>query len=323
MTDTSNTITSAQKAFVFPGQGSQSLGMLSELSEQHTVIKDLFTTVSNTLNYDLWALTQTGPLEQLNQTEYTQVAMLTADVAVYRVLEQYGLDARISAGHSLGEYAALVCADALELTDAAKLIQARGRLMQDNVPLGKGAMAAIVGLTDAQVQEACHHASTETAQVTPANYNAIGQVVIAGHTPAVKAAMAVADKMGARLTLEIPISVPCHCSLLSDAALKFQEVLNNTPIKTPKRAVISNVDLSIHDNPDVMRPLLAKQLYSPVRWVETIQAMQQSGITQIIECGPGAVLTGLIKRIDRSISTLSVNTPAHLDKVLSLEGISK
>ncbi len=316
-------VESAQKAFVFPGQGSQSSGMLSELSDQYPVVQDVFTRVSGALGYNLWELIQQGPEEQLNQTEYTQVAMLTSDIAVYRILEGYGIDARISAGHSLGEYAALVCADAIELEDAAKLVQARGRLMQENVPLGEGAMAAIVGLTDGQVEEVCRQVSTDMTQVTPANYNAIGQVVIAGHTSAVKAAMQAADAMGARLACEIPVSVPCHCSLLSEAAVKFEEVLHNTPIKTPNRAVISNVDLSIHNNPETMRKVLSKQLYSPVRWVETIQAMQQSGITHIIECGPGSVLSGLVKRIDKNISAVSINTPTNLEKYLSLEGISK
>lgn len=308
-------------AFVFPGQGSQKLGMLAELNIQYPLVQETFTSVSDTLNYDLWKLTQSGPEEQLNQTEYTQVAMLTADVAVYRILEHHGLDARISAGHSLGEYSALVCADAIKLTDAAKLVQARGRLMQENVPLGKGAMAAIVGLSDGEVQDVCQQVSTELSQVTPANYNAIGQVVIAGHTEAVKRAMAVAEEKGARLAMEIPVSVPCHCALLSEAALKFETVLNETPIQPPKRTVISNVDLSVHHEPDTMRRLLAKQLYSPVRWVETIQAMQQSGIEQIIECGPGNVLAGLVKRIDRTISALSINTPESLEKVLSLKGM--
>jgi [acyl-carrier-protein] S-malonyltransferase len=316
-------VNAAQRAFVFPGQGSQSLGMLNELNTQYPAVQDTFTCVSDALGYDVWQLIQTGPIEQLNQTEYTQVAMLTADVAVYRVLEQYGLDARISAGHSLGEYAALVAANAIHLSDAAKLVQARGRLMQENVPLGHGAMAAIVGLTDAQVEQICHQVSTKTEQVSPANYNAIGQVVIAGHTPAVQAAMAEAETMGARLAREIPVSVPCHCALLSDAALKFKDVLKETPFKSPSRAVMSNVDLSIHDQPDTMRNLLAEQLYRPVRWVETVQAMKQAGITQIIECGPGGVLAGLTKRIDRAITAYSINTPDNLEKILSLEGISK
>ncbi len=311
----------SKRAFVFPGQGSQKIGMLSELCAKYPLVQDTFTSVSDTLGYDLWSLTQSGPADQLNQTEYTQVAMLTADVAVYHILEHHGLDARISAGHSLGEYSALVCANAIELTDAAKLVQARGRLMQENVPLGKGAMAAIVGLSDEDVQTICQHVSTHATQVTPANYNAIGQVVIAGHTEAVKQAMTAAEEKGARLAMEIPVSVPCHCALLSEAAEKFTEVLNDTPIQVPCRTVISNVDLSTHNEPDTMRQLLAKQLYSPVRWVETIQAMKQSGVEQIIECGPGNVLAGLVKRIDRNISAMSVNSPDSLEKILSLEGI--
>lgn len=306
-------------AFVFPGQGSQSLGMLCDLAEQHPLVLDVFCTVSGALNYDVWALVQAGPAEQLNQTEFTQVAMLAADVAVYRVLQVNGIEADISAGHSLGEYAALVCADAIELADAARLVQARGQLMQQTVPLGQGAMAAIVGLTDEQVQQLCEEASSDTCVVSPANYNAIGQVVIAGHTDAVKKAMILADTLGARLAKEIPVSVPCHCALLHDAAVKFQKVLDATTFVTPKRKVISNVDLSVHSTPENMRRLLAEQLYKPVRWVETIQTMKQLGVTQLIECGPGSVLAGLTKRIDRSISAMSVNQPEHLSKVLALK----
>jgi len=255
----------------------------------------------------------------LNQTEFTQVAMLAADVAVYRVLQTHGIEANISAGHSLGEYAALVCADALDLADAARLVQARGHLMQQTVPLGMGAMAAIVGLTDEQVQQLCLEASTETQLVSPANYNAIGQVVIAGHTDAVKRAMVFADAQGAKLAKQIPVSVPCHCALLHDAAIKFQNVLEATPFMTPKRAVISNVDLNIHTTPENIRRLLAEQLYKPVRWVETIQVMKQKNVTQIVECGPGGVLAGLTKRIDRSISAISVNNPEQLSKILVLK----
>lgn len=309
---------SKSTAFVFPGQGSQSLGMLGDLAEQHPLVLDVFSTVSGAVNYDVWALVQTDVDNKLNQTEFTQVAMLAADVAVYRVLQAHGIEAALSAGHSLGEYAALVCADALELADAARLVQARGQIMQQTVPLGEGAMAAIVGLTDEQVQQVCQEASTDAHVVTPANYNAIGQVVIAGHADAVKKAMVLAEAMDARLAKEIPVSVPCHCGLLHDAATKFQEVLDKTMLTTPKRAVISNVDLSTHTTPEHMRRLLAEQLYKPVRWVETIQAMKQAGVTQIIECGPGSVLAGLTKRIDRSISAMSVNNPAHLSKVIAL-----
>jgi [acyl-carrier-protein] S-malonyltransferase len=309
-------------AFLFPGQGSQSLGMLHALAEQHACVGEVFKLVSDTLGYDLWHLIQDGPLEQLNQTEYTQVAMLAGDVAVYRVLESYGIDADFSAGHSLGEYSALVCADALQLADAARLVQARGRLMQETVPLGKGAMAAIVGLNDAQVQAICREASTKTTQVSPANYNAIGQVVIAGHTAAVHDAMKRADALEARLTREIPVSVPCHCSLLSDAAVKFKEILDDTPFFEPKRRIINNVDVSVYTSPDMMRVSLAEQLYSPVRWVETIQAMEKAGVTEMIECGPGRVLTGLVKRIDRTLEAYSVNSPDSLASILSLKGIA-
>ena len=311
-----------KRAFVFPGQGSQSLGMLSALSEQYPVVQEVFQTVSDTLGYNVWQLTQDGPVETLNQTEYTQVAMLTADIAVYRVLEHFHITAALSAGHSLGEYAALVAANAVTLPDAAKLVQARGRLMQENVPLGIGAMAAIVGLSDEQVENICENISSDTKQVSPANYNAIGQVVIAGHTEAVKAAIQQANAMEARLAREIPVSVPCHCTLLTDAAEKFKMVLENTPIHPPTRDVINNVDLSVHNAPDTIRQLLAKQLYSPVRWVETIQAMKAADVTQIIECGPGSVLAGLTKRIDRSITAFSINTPDNLEKFLSLEGIA-
>jgi|TARA_R110002126_G_scaffold273866_1_gene418660 [acyl-carrier-protein] S-malonyltransferase len=312
-------MSSRNTAFVFPGQGSQSLGMLRDLAEQHPLVLDAFSTVSGAVNYDVWALIQTDAEQQLNQTEFTQVAMLAADVAIYRVLQAHHIHADISAGHSLGEYAALVCADALDLADASRLVQARGQIMQQTVPLGAGAMAAIVGLTDEQVQELCQEASTDTHVVSPANYNAIGQVVIAGHTDAVRQAMILAEAKQARLAKEIPVSVPCHCALLRDAATKFQEILEKTTFRAPKRAVISNVDLSTHTTSENMRRLLAEQLYKPVRWVETVQAMKQAGVTQIIECGPGSVLAGLTKRIDRTIPAMSVNNPAHLSKVLALK----
>lgn len=308
-------------AFVFPGQGSQTLGMLQELNAHFPVIADVFQSVSNVLDYDVWELTQTGPEDRLNQTEYTQVAMLTADVAVYRVLQQHHIDASLSAGHSLGEYAALVCADAMTLADAARLVQARGRFMQSNVPLGEGAMAAIVGLKDSDVEEICAKISTQSMTVSPANYNAIGQVVIAGHTVVVRAAMKMAEEMGARLALEIPVSVPCHCDLLIEAAKQFEAVLQQTPIKKPQRRVISNVDLSIHESPEAIRALLAKQLYSPVRWVETIQSMRRAGVEYIIECGPGQVLTGLVKRIDKGMTTFNVHTINGINKLLTMKGV--
>lgn len=289
-------------AVVFPGQGSQSVGMLSELAKHYPLVTTLFATVSERLGYDLWELVQQGPEATLNQTMHTQVAVLTADVVVYKLMEQQlGFSKpSIMAGHSLGEYAALVCAGAIELTDAAELVRVRGQLMQDTVPLGVGAMAAIVGLSDEQVVAICKQVSSNTEQVTPANYNAIGQVVIAGHTHAVEKAIVAANGMNARLAIIIPVSVPCHCLLLNQAADQFADALLHANFKVPTVPVISNVDLSVYHSVDQMRTLLKQQLYSPVRWVETIQLIRQKGVELITECGPGKVLSGLVKRIDNS-----------------------
>lgn len=303
-------------AFVFPGQGSQSVGMLADFELQYPIVVNTFAEASEAVGYDLWKLVQHGPEEKLNQTEHTQVAMLTADVAVYRVLMQHGAaQPIIMAGHSLGEYAALVCADALSLFDAACLVARRGQVMQNAVPLGLGAMAAIVGLTDEQVKTLCEQASEEKEVVTPANYNAIGQVVVAGHTPAVMRILVLAEEAGARLAKVIPVSVPCHCPLLSDAAASFAEYLAKIEFKNTKTDVVSNVDLSIYHSVQHMREKLKEQLYSPVRWVETIQLFKNNGIELILECGPGKVLGGLIKRIDRSINTISVYDTISLDQV--------
>ena len=274
--------------------------------------------MSERVGYDVWELVQHGPEERLNQTEHTQVAVLTADVAVYQLLQQQGAPrASIMAGHSLGEYAALVCAGAISLQDAAVLVGLRGKLMQENVPLGKGAMAAIVGLTDEQVLELCIKSTTETHQVTPANYNAIGQVVIAGHTPAVENAIILADEMGARMAVNIPVSVPCHCPLLAPAANIFGSYLQSASFTMPELPVISNVDLSIYQSVEQIRTLLKQQLCRPVRWVETIQLMKNKGVELLIESGPGKVLSGLTKRIDKSLQAISVNDPSSLDLALT------
>ncbi|KTC78224.1 ACP S-malonyltransferase [Legionella brunensis] len=305
-------------AYVFPGQGSQFVGMLSDLAERYSLVQDLFSLVSDKVGYDLWQLTQEGPESQLNQTENTQVAMLTGDVAVFKLLEKLGnAQAAVMAGHSLGEYAALVCSGALELADAAELVAKRGQLMQKHVPLGQGAMAAIVGLTDDQVEFVCKQASDAEYQVTPANYNAIGQIVIAGHSIAVEKAVKLAEELEARMAKIIPVSVPCHCPLLVDAANAFEEYLANANFKTPKVAVISNVDLSIYKSPVQIRTMLKEQLYRPVRWVETIQLIKNRGIERIIECGPGKVLSGLVKRIDKTLTVTSVNDSASMDQALS------
>ena len=307
----------SKTAFVFPGQGSQSIGMLSDLSQHYPLVIELFASVSDHLGYDIWKLIQHGPEAILNQTEHTQVAMLVADVAVYQVLQQQGaVSATMMAGHSLGEYAALVAAGAMSLLDAAALVATRGRLMQETVPLGVGAMAAIVGLADAEIQELCARVSTPAEQVTPANYNAIGQVVIAGHQPAVEKAIKQANDMGARMAINIPVSVPCHCSLLVEAADKFAESLLRTEFKVPVLPVISNVNLTTYQSVSQIRTLLKEQLYSPVRWVETIQIMKNNGIECIVECGPGKVLSGLVKRIDKSLNALTVNDEASLQAAL-------
>ncbi|STY29452.1 malonyl CoA-ACP transacylase [Legionella wadsworthii] len=303
-------------AFVFPGQGSQSIGMLADFELQYPIVVKTFAEASEAVGYDLWKLVQHGPEEKLNQTEHTQVAMLTADVAVFRVLMQQEMaQPMIMAGHSLGEYAALVCADSLSLFDAACLVAYRGQVMQNAVPLGLGAMAAIVGLTDEQVSALCIQASNDKEVVTPANYNAIGQVVVAGHSPAVTRIISLAEEAGARLAKVIPVSVPCHCPLLSEAAISFGEYLAKIEFGKPKVDVVSNVDLSIYHSEEHIREKLTEQLYSPVRWVETIQLFKKMGITLILECGPGKVLSGLTKRIDRSINTISVYDTISLDQI--------
>lgn len=304
-------------AYVFPGQGSQSIGMLSDFLPQYTIVTDLFAEASDALGYDLWHLIQNGPEEKLNQTEYTQVAMLTADVAIYRLLMKEGArQPQLMAGHSLGEYAALVCADALSLSDAVRLVAQRAQVMQNAIPLGVGAMAAIVGLEDQKVNDLCLEANTSGEQVTPANYNAIGQVVIAGHIPAVQRAIALAEEAGARLAKIIPVSVPCHCPLLTEAAELFAESLVAAPFKSPAIDVISNVDLSIYYSAEHIRARLKEQLYSPVRWVETIQFFKNRGVHQIIECGPGKVLSGLTKRIERSLTTMCIYDTISLDQLM-------
>jgi len=296
------------KAIVFPGQGSQTVGMLADLAAKYPSIIENFNEVSSVLGFDYWRLTQEGPSDLLNQTEYTQVVMLTADVAIYNAMLSSNniVKPMMMAGHSLGEYAALVCAEALDLPSAAKLVRSRGKLMQETIPLGVGAMAAIVGLDDNQVEELCKQASSPEEIVTPANYNAVGQVVIAGNVAAVENAINIAQNMQAKLATIIPVSVPCHCPLLQKAAECFQEILQNTTFKVPKFKVISNVDLSIYESDLQIKTLLAKQLYSPVQWVKTIKFMQQSGIQEILECGPGKVLSGLAKRIDKSLAVSQV-----------------
>ena len=304
-------------AFVFPGQGSQSLGMLAEIGAKYPIIKDTFAEASATLDFDLWELTQQGPEDRLNKTEFTQPALLTASVALWRVWkEQNGQLPSMLAGHSLGEYSALVCAEVITFADAVHLVQQRGQFMQAAVAPGVGAMAAILGLNDQQVAEACEQASMNEELVTPANFNSLGQVVIAGSTAAVERATEIAKTMGARKVVMLAVSVPSHCAFMQPAAEHLQQVLTDITFSTPKISCINNVHVTIENDIEKIKAALVKQLVSPVRWVEIIEKMATNGVTNVVECGPGPVLTGLNKRIDKSLQYSVLNTPENLTTLL-------
>jgi len=284
-------------AFIFPGQGSQSVGMLADLNATYPIVQQTFEQASDILHYDLWKLSQNGPKESLNQTEKTQPVLLAASVALWRIWQdQGGSKPSFMAGHSFGEYSALVCAGALEYEDAVSLAQDRGRFMQAAVPEGEGAMAAILGLKDQQVIEVC---KAQAQVVSAVNFNAPGQVVIAGNTAAVEAAVAEAKKLGAKRAIKLPVSVPSHSSLMKPAAEQMAERLKDVTITVPKIAVIHNVDTSIKTQASDIATALVQQLHNPVLWVATIEKMIAEGVTTLIECGAGKVLTGLNKRISR------------------------
>ncbi len=304
-------------AMVFPGQGSQSVGMLSELAEYYPQVKSLFDKASTQLGYDLWSLVQVNSENKLDQTEYTQPALLTADVAVWECwLAAGGPKPEIMAGHSLGEYSALVCANAVSFEDALALVAARGRYMQEAVSPGEGAMAAIVGLDMPVVAELCAK-SESYGVVSPANYNSIGQTVIAGQTAAVEQVVALAQAEGAKFAKILPVSVPSHCALMDTAAQAFKHDLARAEFKAPTIPVLHNADMSSHDEPQSIRSRLLEQLVSPVRLVETIQLFAGQGIELILECGPGKVLAGLNKRIT-TVKTYSINDSTSLNEALSL-----
>lgn len=286
-------------ALVFPGQGSQSVGMLAELAAEFDTVKNTFAEASEALGYDLWEVASLGPAERLNQTEVTQPAVLTGGVAVWRVYRELGgAMPAFMAGHSLGEYSALVCAGSLAFTDAVKLVAARGRFMQAAVPTGTGAMAAVIGLEDEQVAEACKQVG-EQGLVSPANYNAPGQVVIAGESAAVNAAGEAAKALGARKVMPLAVSVPSHCALMKPAAEQLAPLLQATALTAPEVPVLHNVDAAARNDADAIRQALTEQLYQPVRWTQTVQQLLASNVEQLAECGPGKVLAGLIKRIHR------------------------
>jgi len=305
-------------AFVFPGQGSQSVGMLAQFGAHHPSVRRSFEEASAALGYDLWHLASSGPAEQLNTTECTQPAMLAAGVATWRLWrEQGGAVPATVAGHSLGEFTALVCAGALQFAAAVTLVRERGRLMQAAVPAGSGGMAAILGLDDALVEAAC----VEAAQgeiVEAVNYNAPGQIVIAGQASAVERAINAAKARGAKRALRLPVSVPAHCSLLRGAAAQFRERLAGVAIAAPAISYLSPVDAAEHGEPEEIRALLVRQLASPVRWSATVLALTGRGATQLVECGPGKVLTALNRRIERrtEISCLALEDNGSLQAAL-------
>lgn len=308
-----------QLAFVFPGQGSQTVGMLAELAADNPQVEATFREASDALGYDLWQLVQQGPAEELNKTWQTQPALLAASVAIYRVWQQkQGAQPVLLAGHSLGEYSALVCAGVLAFADAIKLVELRGKLMQEAVPEGTGAMQAIIGLDDEAIRKACEE-SAQGEVVSPVNFNSPGQVVIAGNKDAVERAGAACKAAGAKRALPLPVSVPSHCALMKPAAVKLAVALEEIAFNAPDVPVVNNVDVKCENDAAAIRNALVRQLYSPVRWTESVQFIAEQGVTQLLEMGPGKVLTGLTKRIADNLTATSVNDSASLSAALSQE----
>jgi [acyl-carrier-protein] S-malonyltransferase len=307
---------SANVAFVFPGQGSQSIGMLAELGAAHPIVIETFAQASEVLGYDLWQLVQHDEEGQLNQTHITQPALLTASVALWRLwLQQGGLMPSVLAGHSLGEYSALVCAGALEFTDAVLLVEARGQFMQAAVPPGEGAMAAIIGMDDDAIALACE-ASAQGQIVAPVNYNSPGQVVIAGSKAAVERAMVACKEAGAKRALPLPVSVPSHCALMLPAADKLRTMLAGMKVKVPTVSVVQNVDAKVADSAEAIVNNLVAQLHQPVLWSQCVESIAASGVELVVECGPSKVLNGLTKRINKTLQTASINDAASFAATL-------
>ncbi|KYN87991.1 malonyl CoA-ACP transacylase [Vibrio cidicii] len=302
-------------AIVFPGQGSQAVGMLAELGEQYDIVKETFAQASEALGYDLWSLVQNGPAEDLNQTFRTQPALLASSVAIWRIWQQLGLAQPANlAGHSLGEYSALVCAGVIDFKQAIKLVELRGQLMQEAVPAGTGAMYAIIGLDDDAIAKACEEAA-QGEVVSPVNFNSPGQVVIAGSKDAVERAGILCKEAGAKRALPLPVSVPSHCALMKPAADKLAVALEALEFNAPQLPVINNVDVVAETDPVKIKDALVRQLYSPVRWTESVELMSNQGVEKLLEMGPGKVLTGLTKRIVKSLEAAAVNDMASLDAV--------
>jgi [acyl-carrier-protein] S-malonyltransferase len=301
-------------AFVFPGQGSQKVGMLAAAHEAYEAVRDTFAEASDTLGYDMWALVQDGPQESLNLTETTQPVLLTSSVALWRAWQaQGGARPAVMAGHSLGEFSALVCAGALGFADAVKLVRSRGQFMQSAVPVGEGAMAAIIGVDDADIERICDATSTADAVVSAVNYNSPGQVVIAGHTAAVDAAIEALKAEGAKRAMPLPVSAPFHTSLMRPAGEKLEQAIAGIDIASPDIPVVHNVHAATETEPEKIRALLVQQIYSPVRWTSCVQAMVSMGAQRVVECGPGKVLSGLNRRIDKSLESFALEDPEALE----------
>ncbi|PHM75164.1 ACP S-malonyltransferase [Xenorhabdus kozodoii] len=304
-------------AMVFPGQGSQSLGMLADLAAEFPLVEQTFAEASAVLGYDLWTLVQQGPVEELNKTWKTQPALLAASVAIWRIWqEKGGKTPSMMAGHSLGEYSALVCAGVIEFQQAIKLVELRGKLMQEAVPEGQGAMYAIIGLDNESIVRACEE-SAQGQVVSPVNFNSPGQVVIAGEKEAVERAGAACKAAGAKRALPLSVSVPSHCALMKSAAEQLAIALQDIVFNQPQFPVVNNVDVKVAQSADAIRDALVRQLYNPVRWTESVEYIAGLGVEQLLEIGPGKVLTGLTKRIVDTLSAVAVNDVSSLTVALN------
>jgi [acyl-carrier-protein] S-malonyltransferase len=303
-------------AFVFPGQGSQKIGMLSELAEQYPLIKETFDQASNVLGYNMWELIQQGEQEAINLTERTQPILLASSVAIWRLWnEKNGAIPSQMAGHSLGEWSALVCSGVVDFADGLNIVRARGQYMQQAVPVDEGAMAAIIGLDDKAILEACANAQS-LGVVDAVNFNAPGQVVIAGSNAAVEAAMESCKAAGAKRALPLPVSAPFHTSLMKPAADNLADLVNTVNFSAPQVPVVHNVHAQTETDPEIIKALMLEQIYSPVKWVDCVNQLKNNGATTLIECGPGKVLSGLTKRIDREITSLATDSVADFTAAL-------
>ena len=304
-------------AFVFPGQGSQKIGMLAELADQNPIIEKTFSEASEVLGYDMWQLIQQGAQEDINLTQRTQPILLSCSVALWRVWNQkHGAKPSRMAGHSLGEWSALVCANVIDFADGLKMVEARGKFMQQAVPVGQGAMAAIIGLDDQAILAACSEANP-LGVVDAVNFNAPGQVVIAGSNDAVERAMDICKSAGAKRALPLPVSAPFHTSLMKPAADNLAEMVNTITFRAPEVPIMHNVHAKNEHDPQAIKALMLEQIYSPVKWVDCVEQLKHSGVSALVECGPGKVLSGLAKRIDRELIAISTDTVADFDAALT------